>query len=154
MLESILCGLPSVFRTMPRPCDIYTKELASLSRGHAVLNPRRARLQCGSGLRPAIDVGDVAYDYNGQIIRLFNCLSPPDEQDEDCVFPDGFEVLSVASQTRSATARASSVTVHESRARPGPYYSKGVRVLKAEAGVSLSYAPCCHVSSKSNAFAL
>ncbi|KZV69590.1 hypothetical protein PENSPDRAFT_735281 [Peniophora sp. CONT] len=127
---------------MPRPSDVYAKELSTLSRGHAVLNPRRARLQSGGGLRPAVNVGDVAYDYNGQIIRLFNCLAAPDEQDDDCVFPDDFEILELPARTGSVARRGSPVTVIESHARTGPFYSKGVRMLKLEAGASVPAVGC------------
>lgn len=126
---------------MPRPCDVYAKELSTLSRGHAVLNPRRAKYQSRGGLRPAIDIGDIVYICNGQPIRLFNCLVPRDQQDEDCVFPDDFEVLGLASPARrrgaASRARASSgLTVHETHNNNGMFHSKGVRLLKADAGLS------------------
>lgn len=126
-----------------RPWDVYAKELSTLSRGHAVHNPRRDKFQSGLGLRPAIDVGDIAYDLDGKLIRLFNCLKPQDQQDEDCVFPDDFEVLQLA-QTRNVTQMAP-IVVKENHSRPGPLFSKGVQMLKVEAGASVTYVIRCQL---------
>lgn len=119
-----------------RPRDVYAKELATLIRGHAVLDPRRDRLQDG-GLRQPINVGDVVYDLDGKLIRLFNCLVPAEQQDADCIFPEDFEVLEMT-QTRNV-ARTIPITVKESYCRPGPFYSKGVQRLEVEAGASVAY---------------
>ncbi|VDB91685.1 unnamed protein product [Peniophora sp. CBMAI 1063] len=118
-----------------RPCDVYVKELSTLSRGHAVHNPRRDKFQSGRGLRPAVDVGDVAYDLDGMLIRLFNCLLPRNQQDEDCVFPDDFEILELA-DSRSIHGQPARIIVKENHSRPGPFYSKGVQMVKVEASVS------------------
>ena len=92
-------------------------------------------LQSGLGARPRIDVGDVVYDLNGQMIRLFNCLRPRDQQDEDCRFPEGFEVLE-ASPCHSGALEQGGITIIENILHPGPAFSSGVEMLDLEAGIS------------------
>ncbi|KZV61587.1 hypothetical protein PENSPDRAFT_291836 [Peniophora sp. CONT] len=118
------------------PWDVYPNELSILSKGHAVLNPRRDPLRDGSGLRPAIDVGDVVYDLEGRLIRLFNCLRPREQQDADCVFPHDFEVLRIARSNNVFHSEPMEIEVKPHFYRPGPFFSKGVKMLKVEAGVS------------------
>ena len=78
------------------PRGVYIDELSSLFYGYPILNPRRASLKFGRGLRPAIAIGDVAYDCDGQLIRLFNCCKSRAQQDEGTVLPEGFEPLRLA----------------------------------------------------------
>ncbi|KZV69632.1 hypothetical protein PENSPDRAFT_686259 [Peniophora sp. CONT] len=118
------------------PWDVYAKELSIFSRGHAVLNPRRSILQDGSGLRPAVDVGNVVYNLEGQLIRLFNCLRPREQQDADCVFPHDFEVLRIARSSEDDESCFREINIQAGFYRPGPFISKGVKSLKAEAVAS------------------
>ncbi|VDC03300.1 unnamed protein product [Peniophora sp. CBMAI 1063] len=108
----------------------------SPSHGYAVLNPRR-RVSCnGTGLRPEIDVGDVVYSWDGQLIRLFNCLKTESEQqeaDEDCVFPVSFEPLQFT-ESRDGSQSTSPITVQPAKfTRPsGPFTSEGITAVTVE----------------------
>ena len=125
---------------MPDPRSVYVEELSTLFNGRAVLNPRRCKLKSGRGLRAPIDVGDVVYDYEGQLTRLFNCLKSASEQDEDSVLPEGFEMLTITFGDNTMP-----ITVDTRETHAGPYFSKGVRRIGADAGAFIMCVLVLHI---------
>ncbi len=100
--------------------DIYTRQLYSLKRGHALYEPDPA------GEYDCVRVGDVGYITRGAFHRGFNIFSSEDDPINNLGVPEGFQPCSVRSRRPH----------RRTPTKAGPLYSAHVRERGANVDVS------------------